>query len=143
VPLDPDKPSTTAVAVVGDRIPATGRPEELTVAAGDQPYTVDTIFADKVVVPGLIAQRDHPFVAALTMMSTTIAIEDRVLSSWEQGIFAVAPTFLPAIAANDRLRPGLEHMAQYCHANGVTAACEPGGVYSKKMRDAESGRAPR
>ena len=237
VTLDPHKPGATAVAVVGDRILATATLEELKTAAGDQPYKVDTTFADKIIVPGLIGQHDHPFLAALTMMSKIIAIEDWVLPSgtvpaakgpqeyhqrlveanaelkdpnellltwgyhhyfhgkltradldkisstrpiivwhrschemiantkaletygvtkavfdswpagakvqsnyeeghfWEQGIFAVAPRFLPAIAANDRLRRGLEFMVDYYHANGVTAACEPGGLYSKQMQD--------
>jgi hypothetical protein len=41
VTLDPDKPTATAVAVIGDRILATGTLEELKAAAGNQPYTVD------------------------------------------------------------------------------------------------------
>jgi len=47
VTLDPHKPSATAVAVVGDRVLATGTLEQLKAAAGDQPYTVDATFADK------------------------------------------------------------------------------------------------
>lgn len=81
VTLDPDKSSTTAVAVVGDRILATGTVEELKAAAGDQPYTVDETFAHKVIVPGFIAQHDHPLLTALMMTSEIIAIEDWVLSS--------------------------------------------------------------
>ena len=79
VTLDPDKPSVTAVAVVGDRILATGSLEELKTAAGDQPYKVDNTFVDKVIVPGFIAQHDHPLLTALTMTSEIIAIEDWVL----------------------------------------------------------------
>ena len=81
VTLDPAKPSANAVAVVGDRILAVGTLEELKAAAGDQAYTVDATFADKVMVPGFIAQHDHPFLTALTMMSEIIAIEDWVLPS--------------------------------------------------------------
>ncbi|MEN8167538.1 MAG: amidohydrolase, partial [Pseudomonadota bacterium] len=81
VTLDPDKPGATAVAVVDDRILAVGTLEELKAAAGDQPYTVDETFADQVIVPGFIAQHDHPFLTALTMMSEIIAIEDWVLPS--------------------------------------------------------------
>jgi predicted amidohydrolase YtcJ len=81
VTLDPQKPSATAVAVVGDRILATGTLDELRSAAGDQPYTIDETFADKVIVPGFIAQHDHPLLTALTMMSEIIAIEDWVLPS--------------------------------------------------------------
>jgi predicted amidohydrolase YtcJ len=79
VTLDPDKPTVEAVAVVGDRILATGDLEALKAAAGNQPYTVDTTFADQVIVPGFIAQHDHPLLAALTMTSAVIAIEDWVL----------------------------------------------------------------
>ena len=67
------------MAVVGDRILAVGSLDELKAAAGKQPYTVDTTFANQVIVPGLIAQHDHPVLAALTMTSEIIAIEDWVL----------------------------------------------------------------
>jgi predicted amidohydrolase YtcJ len=79
VTLDPARPTTTAVAVVGDRVLATGSLEELKAAAGDQPYRVDTTFAGRVIVPGFIAQHDHPLLAALTMTSEIVAIEDWVL----------------------------------------------------------------
>lgn len=81
VTLNPDKPKVTAVAVVNDRILATGSLKELKAIAGDQPYRVDNTFADKVIVPGFIAQHDHPLLTALTMMSEIIAIEDWVLPS--------------------------------------------------------------
>jgi predicted amidohydrolase YtcJ len=81
VALDPNKPSATAVAVVGDRILATGTLEQLKAAAAGQPYMVDETFAEKVIVPGFIAQHDHPMLTALTMTSETIAIEDWVLPS--------------------------------------------------------------
>lgn len=76
VTLDPAKPSSEAVAVVGDRILAVGTLEELEAAAGPQPYRVDATFAEQVIVPGFIAQHDHPMLAALTMTSEIIAIED-------------------------------------------------------------------
>lgn len=238
VTLDPARPAATAVAVIGDRIVAVGSLDELKAAAGSQPFTVDETFADKVMVPGLIAQHDHPLLAALTMMSEIIAIEDWVLPSrtvpaarspeayrrrlgeahaglrnpnetlvtwgyhpifhgkltrsdldrisserpiivwhrsvhefivnskalasfgvdaafvaampesarrqsnleeghfWEQGVFAVVPKLLPAIATPDRVRRGLEFTRQYYHANGVTFACEPGGLYSRQLQDA-------
>ena len=81
VTLDPAKPKAGAVAVVGSRVLAVGSLDELKKAAGDQPYVVDTRFADKVIVPGFIAQHDHPFLAALAMTSEIIAIEDWVLPS--------------------------------------------------------------
>lgn len=81
VTLDPNKPSATAVAVVGDRILAVGSLDDLKAAAGEQKYTIDETFAEKVIVPGFIAQHDHPLLTALTMMSEIIAIEDWVLPS--------------------------------------------------------------
>jgi hypothetical protein len=81
VTLDPDKPSATAVAVLGDRILAVGSVVELKSAAAGQPYVVDETFADKVITPGLIAQHDHPLLTGLTMVSEIIAIEDWALPS--------------------------------------------------------------
>ena len=237
VTLDPSRPSARAVAVQGDRILAVGSLDELKAVVGKQPYVVDQTFANQIIVPGLIAQHDHPFLTALTMMSEIIAIEDWVLPSgtilaaknmeeyrrrlkaaeaklkdpnevlitwgyhqafhgkltradldkisttrpiivwhrschefivntkaletygvdaafiagmtksaqaqsnineghfWEQGLFGVAPRFLPAIATPDRFRRGLEFMVAYYHANGVTLGCEPGGILSKKIQD--------
>jgi cytosine/adenosine deaminase-related metal-dependent hydrolase len=79
--VDPTRPTAEAVAVVGDRILAVGTKAELVEAVGDQPYTVDETFADKVIVPGFIAQHDHPLLTSLTMTSEIIAIEDWVLPS--------------------------------------------------------------
>jgi len=240
VTLDPEKPSAQAVAVVGDRILATGSLDKLKAAASKQPYTVDTTFVDKVIVPGLIAQHDHPLLAALTMTSAIISIEDWVLPQgtskaaknhqdylkrlsdanaamkdpnellltwgyhhyfhgelkkaeldeisatrpiivwhrsahefylnsaaeekygvnkewfdklpdsakkqsdfdnahyWEQAWFAVLPLVGSAIATPDRLRKGLEFVQSYYHANGVTLGCEPGGLLSKPMQDAQN-----
>jgi hypothetical protein len=81
VTLDPSRPTARAVAVQGDRIVAVGSLDELKAAVGKKPYTVDETFAKQVIVPGLIAQHDHPFLTALTMMSEIIAIEDWVLPS--------------------------------------------------------------
>ena len=79
ITLDPARPNARAVAVRGDRILGVGPLEELKRAAGLEAYTIDTTFADQVIVPGLIAQHDHPLLAALTMTSEIIAIEDWVL----------------------------------------------------------------
>jgi len=240
VTLDPNKPRASAVAVVGDRILATGSLEELKAAAGGQPYAVDDTFADQIIVPGFIAQHDHPLLTALTMTSEIIAIEDWVLPSgtvpaarapaeyrnrlvaasatledpsemlftwgyhhifhgkltrsdldeissarpiivwhrsahefilntkaletigvdkafvssmrkaarkqsnldeghfWEGGMFAIVPKLLPAIATPERIRAGLEFTVNYYHANGVTLGSEPGGLYSKKLQDAQN-----
>ena len=79
ITLDPDTPVTEAVAVVGDRILAVGTVEELKLRMAEQPYTVNRSFADKILVPGFIAQHDHPLLTSLTMTSEIIAIEDWVL----------------------------------------------------------------
>ncbi|MDG2223105.1 MAG: amidohydrolase, partial [Rubripirellula sp.] len=79
VTLDPGRAKAQAVAVVGDRILATGNVQELKAAAGDQEFSIDETFADKVIVPGFIAQHDHPVLTALTMASEVLSIEDWVL----------------------------------------------------------------
>jgi len=79
VTLDPDRATAKAVAVAGDRILATGDLEDLKIRAGDQKFRMDDRFADKVIVPGFIAQHDHPVLTALTMASEVLAIEDWAL----------------------------------------------------------------
>jgi len=79
ITLDPARPSARAVAVRGDRIVGVGSLDELKQAAGQESYAVDATFANQVIVPGFIAQHDHPLLAALTMTSEIIAIEDWVL----------------------------------------------------------------
>ncbi len=64
-----------------DRILATGTLAELKTAAGQQKYSVDNTFAEKVIVPGFVAQHDHPVLTALTMASEVLSIEDWVLPS--------------------------------------------------------------
>jgi predicted amidohydrolase YtcJ len=244
VTLNEMQPKATAVAVVGDRILAVGSLEDLKLKprAGDQPYTIDETFAGKVLVPGFIAQHDHPFLASLTMKSEIIAIEDWVLPSgtvpaakdredylrllsaaekklgnpdellltwgyhhyfhgpppltradldrisatrpiivwhrschefilnsaaiqkygvtqehiaqqsasaqaqsdltnghfWEQGLFGVLGLLAPAVATPERVKRGLEFTESYFHFNGITLACEPGGVLSRPVQDAEN-----
>ncbi|RKD90459.1 amidohydrolase [Mangrovibacterium diazotrophicum] len=240
VTLDSHKPKATAVAVVGDRILAVGSLDELKAAAGDQHFTIDKTFDSKVIVPGLIAQHDHPLLSSLAMMSEIIAIEDWVLPDktipaannreeyrqrleeankqlktkdellftwgyhpsfhgpltrsdldklsstrpiivwhrscheftlntvalntlgidetlvsqfsssakaqsnlaeghfWEQGMFGIVPKIVPYIATPERLQKGLKLTQTFYHTNGVTLACEPGGLYSQKLQEAEN-----
>jgi len=79
ITLDPSRPVAKAVAVVNGRILWVGSLEEVVRILGDQPHSVDTTFADHVIVPGFVAQHDHPVLAALTMSSEILAIEDWVL----------------------------------------------------------------
>ncbi|MFK7878123.1 amidohydrolase [Roseobacter sp.] len=81
VTLDPAKPTAEAVAVVNGRILLVGSLEDIKGILKGQRYTVDTTFADHVIVPGFIAQHDHPLLAALTMSSEILSIEDWVLPS--------------------------------------------------------------
>jgi predicted amidohydrolase YtcJ len=81
VTLDSSRPGAEAVAVVNGRILACGSLEELKTLVGGQPFVIDTTFEDKVVVPGFIAQHDHPLLGALTMSSEILSIEDWVLPS--------------------------------------------------------------
>ena len=81
VTMDPKMPTTTAVAVVGDRILGVGDLSVLEEKLGAQPYVIDRTFSDKVILPGLIEQHAHPVLAALTMSSEILAIEDWVLPS--------------------------------------------------------------
>jgi len=79
VTLDPTRPAAEAVAVVNGRILWVGSLEEVKATLGDQPYTIDETFAGHVLVPGFLAQHDHPVLAALTMSSEILSIEDWVL----------------------------------------------------------------
>ncbi len=79
VTLDPKNPKVTAVAVQGKRIIATGSRNEVETLIGSTKYKLNETFKDKVLVPGFIAQHDHPLLAGITMTSEVIAIEDWVL----------------------------------------------------------------
>lgn len=240
VTLDPSAPRVEAVAVVRDRILATGSLDELKAAAGDQPFRVDRTFKDHVIIPGLIAQHDHPFLTALTMETEIIAIEDWdlptgtvpaarneeeyhqrlkeaeakltdpeealitwgyhhyfhgkltradldelnterpiivwhrschefILNSaalkmcgidaaylaelsdsakkqanlaeghfWEQGMFGIIAQLAPVLATPERVDGGLRFMINFFHRAGVTLGCEPGGILSKQLQDAQN-----
>ena len=79
VTLDPVRPSAEAIAVVNGRILWVGTLDETVRVVGAQPYALDNTFADHVIVPGFVAQHDHPVLAALTMSSEILSIEDWVL----------------------------------------------------------------
>ncbi len=79
VTLDPARPSAQAIATVNGRILWVGSLDEVKSILGDQPYTIDRSFENHVVVPGFVAQHDHPVLAALTMSSQILSIEDWVL----------------------------------------------------------------
>lgn len=81
ITMDPAKPKADAVAVVNGRILAVGTREEVGKIVGNQHVRLDKTFNDKVIVPGFIAQHDHPVLAALTMASEVLSIEEWALPS--------------------------------------------------------------
>jgi len=48
------------------------------------------------------------------------------------------PRLAPALASPERLQSGLEFVRTYYHANGVTLGCEPGGLLSRNLQDAQN-----
>ena len=76
VTMNPEQPTATAIALRGSKIVALGSLDDLNAQLDGQDFRVDERFADKVLVPGLINQHDHPWLAGLTMSSHVIAIED-------------------------------------------------------------------
>ena len=74
VTLDKNYPMATAVAIKKDRIIGVGEVEQLINKFPNA--QLDTRFSEDVMVPGLIEHHVHPFLAAITMESNVIAIED-------------------------------------------------------------------
>ena len=79
ITMDSAQPRAEAVAVADGRILGVGSTQAVLKLVGDKPVRVDTSFADKVMVPGLIDQHLHPLLSALTLTSEIISIEDWVL----------------------------------------------------------------
>lgn len=226
-----------AVAVRDGRFVAVGKLADVQAAAGKD-AKLDRTFADKVVVAGFVEQHVHPLLAALTMNTHVISIEDwdaidgfspavrdpkayqerlkkalaghadktKPFVTWgyhhymhgeltraaldklapdfpvlvwhrschevflntaglklagidaelvaglpksaramadlekghfyEQGMLAIVDKFVPLMATPAAFRNGLEYTVRYYHRNGVTVACEPGGITSKPVQDA-------
>jgi predicted amidohydrolase YtcJ len=76
ITMDKAKPKAEAVAVQNGKIIAVGTKDEVGKILGDRKARLDKTFNDKVIVPGFIAQHDHPVLAALTMASEVLSIED-------------------------------------------------------------------
>jgi hypothetical protein len=73
--MDRNRPRAEAVAVRDGRFVAVGSRAEVEAAAG-QGARIDQTFADKVVIAGFVEQHVHPVLAALTMNTRVISIED-------------------------------------------------------------------
>jgi predicted amidohydrolase YtcJ len=79
VTLDESRPQVEAVAVDADRIIATGSVDEIRRKLRGRRFRIDHRFKDHVLVPGLINQHEHAWIAALVFMTEIISIEDWVL----------------------------------------------------------------
>lgn len=75
ITMDPKQPRAEAVAVRDGRFVSVGKLADVQAAAGKD-AKVDRTFADKVVIAGFVEQHVHPVLAALTMNTKVISIED-------------------------------------------------------------------
>jgi predicted amidohydrolase YtcJ len=75
ITMDPKKPRAEAIAVRGGKFVAVGTRSEVGAAAGSN-ARLDETFNDKVVIAGFVEQHVHPVLAALTMNTKVISIED-------------------------------------------------------------------
>ncbi len=103
ITMNPARPKAEAVAVVNGKILAVGTREELGKLIGDQPTRLDKTFNDKVIVPGFIAQHDHPVLAALTMASEVLSIEDWALPGGTKTAVKDKNDFMTRLAAAEKL----------------------------------------
>jgi predicted amidohydrolase YtcJ len=75
ITMDPNRPRAEAIAVRDGKFVAVGTRAEVGVAVGPN-ARLDKTFNDKVVIAGFIEQDVHPLLAALTMNTKVISIED-------------------------------------------------------------------
>ncbi|MFO1005693.1 MAG: amidohydrolase [Planctomycetaceae bacterium] len=75
ITIDPKNPRAQAVAVRSGRFVAVGTLDDVQAAAGTG-AKVDRTFDGKVVIAGFVEQHVHPVLAALTMNTKVISIED-------------------------------------------------------------------
>jgi len=98
--MDPKQPRAEAVAVRDGRFHAVGTLEKVREAAGKD-AKIDRTFADKVVIAGFVEQHVHPVLAALTMNTKVISIED-----WD-AIDGFSPAVRDAKGYQERLKAAL------------------------------------
>ena len=79
ITLDPDIPTAEAVAVRNERILATGSVKYIQQLFPDQSLKFDSTFESLVLVPGLINQHEHAWLASLLFSTEILSIEDWVL----------------------------------------------------------------
>lgn len=67
ITMNPSQPRATAIAVAEGRIVAVGNLETLQSWMDARPHVIDERFADKILMPGLIDNHLHPFLAAIVL----------------------------------------------------------------------------
>ncbi|MDX1961516.1 MAG: amidohydrolase [Pirellulales bacterium] len=102
ITMDPQKPKAEAVAIKQGKFTAVGSLTEVQ-AAVEKDAKVDRSFADKVVTAGFVEQHVHPVLAALTMATIVISIED-----WET-ISGFSPAVRDPVEYRRRLQLALKN----------------------------------
>ncbi len=102
--MNPKQPRAEAIAVRDGRIVAVGQLADVQVAAGKE-AKIDRTFADKVVIAGFVEQHVHPVLAALTMNTKVISIED-----WDT-IDGFSPAVRDPKGYEERLKKALDEHA--------------------------------
>lgn len=87
ITMDESQPRATAVAVAGDRIVAVGDLESMQAWTSQRPYVVDDRFRKKILLPGLVENHLHPFLAAIVLNTVWITPQP-----WELVGLEVPPT---------------------------------------------------
>jgi len=100
ITMDPKKPRAEAIAVRDGKFVAVGTRAEVDAAAGKDAW-LDTSLANKVAIAGFVEQHVHPVLAALTMNSRVISIED-----WD-AIDGFSPAVRNAAGYEQRLKQAL------------------------------------
>jgi len=96
------QPSAEAVAVENGRIVAVGSHAHVQAAIGDHPHVIDDMFADRVILPGLIDQHLHPILGATTLATEVIATEDWVLPDRTYPAANTHDEYVDALRSADR-----------------------------------------
>ena len=78
ITMDDDCPSAQALAIKDGRFLAVGTLEEVLTTVGPD-HELSDVFADRVLLPGLIDQHLHPMLGATTLTTEVIAPEDWIL----------------------------------------------------------------
>ena len=76
ITMDGAKPSAEAIAVVDGRIAAVGSLAEMQSSVDPKTSQIIDTYKEQVIVAGLIDQHLHPTLAALTLNSSIVSIED-------------------------------------------------------------------